>query len=279
MESQLYGDDVITVKPFLKWAGGKRWLIANHGDLFPQDYNRYIEPFLGSGSVFFGMQPSTSILSDINNELIGTYITLRDDWVELRRLLESYHLHHSKEFYYNIRASRPTTSIERAARFIYLNRTCWNGLYRVNKSGHFNVPIGTKSSVILPDDNFEAVSRLLSRAELLSCDFEMIIDKACEGDFLFVDPPYTVRHNYNGFVKYNETLFSWEDQLRLADALIRAKARNVKILSTNAFHESIRSLYSDHFMLTCVDRVSPIAADKASRKRYEEYVISNLGEY
>src|SRR5699024_9439870 len=115
----------------------------------------------------------------------------------------------------------------RAARFIYLNRTCWNGLYRVNKQGKFNVPIGTKVNVRLESDNFMLTSDILKKVDLLISDFENIVDGALEDDFVFADPPYTVAHNNNGFIKYNEKLFSWSDQVRLRDAIIRARERGV----------------------------------------------------
>jgi DNA adenine methylase len=121
-----------------------------------------------------------------------------------------------------------------------LNRTCFNGIYRVNLRGAFNVPKGTKSAVVLPTDDFSEAQRLLRRAKLLDGDFEEVIDQAQSGDLVFADPPYTVRHNNNGFIKYNEKLFSWDDQERLARVLTRAAKRGVKVVATNADHREIR---------------------------------------
>ena len=143
---------LLKTKPFLKWAGGKRWFVTNHSDLLPQSFNRYIEPFLGSGAVFFHLQPQNALLGDSNKELVDTYRAIKSEWKLVYRYLRAHHTKHSKEYYYQIRKSRPISSASKAARFIYLNRTCWNGLYRVNLSGVFNVPIGTKSTVVFADD-------------------------------------------------------------------------------------------------------------------------------
>jgi len=261
------------VKPFLKWAGGKRWFVAKHAELLPKQFNRYIEPFLGSGAVFFHLQPEWALLGDSNGELIATYIALKENWSLVYRHLEEHQIRHSREYYYSIRNSQPENPVSCAARFIYLNRTCWNGLYRVNQSGVFNVPKGTKSSVIFEDDSFDRISEALQGAELHSCDFEELIDMAKDGDLVFVDPPYTVRHNHNAFIKYNEKLFSWADQERLALALKRAKNRGASVVSTNANHQSVRDLYLDTFKTLVVSRNSLISSKVETRTKYEELII------
>lgn len=157
---------------------------------------------------------------------------------------------------------------------IYLNRTCFNGIYRVNLQGEFNVPRGSKNNVLLDEDDFEATARLLGRAQIRLADFESLIDEAGDGDLIFADPPYTVRHNFNGFVKYNEKLFSWSDQERLACALLRANVRGAKVVCTNADHASIRQLYKDSgFNLVEVCRFSSVSASAGSRRQFEELVI------
>ena len=266
------GDEQIV--PFLKWAGGKRWLVANHFDLFPRNYNRYIEPFLGSGAAFFRLAPRRAILADTNAELIETYEAIRDAWRKVEVALRRHHRLHSHEYYYEERDRRRFSRAEKAAQFIYLNRTCWNGLYRVNLRGKFNVPIGTKTSVVLDTDNFESSAALVRGAKLKARDFEKTIGLAREGDFLFVDPPYTVNHNLNGFLKYNEKIFSWADQVRLRSCLEEAKERGVKVLVTNANHESIRELYSDFGDLFEVRRQSILAADPAFRRDSTELLIA-----
>jgi len=263
-----------TMAPFLKWPGGKRWFVANHAQLLPTAFNRYIEPFLGGGSVFFHLKPAQSILSDLNPELIATYEGIRDDWEALDKRLHSHQSNHDDDYYYAVRDSKPRLPVTKAARMIYLNRTCFNGIYRVNLNGKFNVPKGTKDAVVLETDDFEGAAALLANAELRTSDFEPVIDQAQENDLIFADPPYTVRHNVNGFLKYNEQLFSWDDQVRLADALARARTRGAKIVSTNANHDSVRRLYRERgFGLKTVSRYSSISADPKSRKQFEELVI------
>ncbi len=257
--------------PPLKWAGGKRWFVANYGKLLPDEFDRYVEPFLGSGALFFGLNPARSILSDVNSELINLYEIIRDQPIELQEKLEWYQLRHSKEFYYKARGSRPRTNLNKAARFLYLNRTCFNGLYRVNLKGEFNVPKGSKDRVVLETDNFELLSSVLKNVELCCQDFEETLDMTVKGDFAFVDPPYTVAHNHNGFVKYNQNLFDWSDQVRLRDAVIRAADRGVKVLVTNAAHSSVMSLYKD-FEQILISRAGVISGAASARGQYEEMV-------
>jgi DNA adenine methylase len=262
------------ILPFLKWAGGKRWLANNSAFGVPIFEGRYIEPFLGSGSIFFSLQPKHSILSDVNEELVGTYGSLRDEYEKVLRHLKAHARKHCKDYYYTVRDElKPRSSAARAARFLYLNRTCWNGLYRVNLKGKFNVPKGTKSKVIMETDDFALVSRSLKRARLVCSDFEAVIDKAREGDFIYADPPYTVRHNMNGFIKYNEILFSWEDQRRLSFALLRASERGAKFVLSNADHESIRDLYAGAASIKTVSRASIISGDRAARGITTELLV------
>lgn len=259
--------------PFLKWAGGKRWLVDKHEHLFEIEYGRFIEPFVGSGAVFFSLQPEISILCDKNEKLIEVYSAIKDEWSKVEDLLLWHQNKHSAEYYYELREKNLRTPASRAAQFIYLNRTCWNGLYRVNKKGEFNVPIGTKQNVILATDNFERVSLSLKNAELLSGDFDVALAKAGEGDFVFVDPPYTVKHNFNGFLKYNEHIFSWDDQVRLRDSIKNAISRGAQVLVTNACHESIRTIYAGMGEIISLSRASVIAGKATARGRYEELVI------
>jgi len=264
------------VNPFLKWAGGKRWLTEKHINIFPEFKGKYFEPFLGGGAVFFSLAPKFARLSDLNGELIQTYRALKADWRSVRKVLEVHHSRHSPDYYYQVRNSTPRTEHTKAARFIYLNRTCWNGLYRVNLKGEFNVPIGTKSNVLMECDDFERLAERLSQVELFTCDFEDTINEACEGDLIFADPPYTVKHNLNGFVKYNEKIFSWEDQERLANALKRASGRGCIVVSTNAYHPVVKDLYTEDFELAAMNRSSVIAASSDFRGVYEELLVTNF---
>ncbi len=264
----------VEISPFLKWAGGKRWLCKRFPELFPAAYNRYFEPFLGSGAVFFHLKPEKAFLSDRNLDLIKTYNAIKNDWKAVYSLLSDHARNHNDEYYYKIRAEIPSSEHEVAARFLYLNRTCWNGLYRVNIKGIFNVPRGTKDNVLLPTDNFLNSQKALRGASITCRDFSKTISLARRDDFIFIDPPYTVAHNLNGFVKYNDKIFTWNDQIRLRDCALSAARRGVKILITNADHSSIRSLYEgigEHFPL---DRATVISGDASGRRGTTELAIA-----
>jgi DNA adenine methylase len=259
--------------PPLKWAGGKRWLFKAHNFQLPTNVIHYFEPFLGGGAAFFHFAPKIATLSDINAELVNLYQVIKTEPKPLKRRLLTHHKHHSLDYYYHIRSRASGNALRRAARTLYLNRTCWNGLYRVNLRGQFNVPIGTKSDVIYQTDDFERLAERLRHATLVVSDFEKTISAAGKDDFVFADPPYTVKHNYNGFLKYNESIFSWEDQIRLRSALFAAKNRGAHIFLTNADHPSIRSLYKSGFAITRVFRASVISGSPKSRGRTSELVI------
>lgn len=258
------------IKPFLKWAGGKRWIVSNDQLPVPQTYTRYVEPFLGGGAVFFHLQPEKAHLSDLNGDLIHLYLVMRDEPEKLWATMKNHHRQHSKDYYYKIRAMSPRTDITKAAQFLYLNRTCWNGLYRVNLKGEFNVPIGTKDTVIFDDDDFLGIAKILKNAEIKKSDFEGVLDSCGMGDFVFIDPPYTVQHNFNNFVKYNEKIFSWDDQIRLRDAVQRAAGRGAHIAVTNADHETIRTLYKNIGVYDQVSRQSVLSSDPSKRGQTTE---------
>lgn len=259
--------------PFLKWAGGKRWLARSSSWLLPETYDRYVEPFLGGGAIFFAEQPQTAILSDANARLIATYRALKDDWQAVVRHLEDYAANHSDTFYYEARSTARDEPAAEAARFIYLNRTCWNGLYRVNLKGEFNVPRGTKNKVLMDTDDFAGIAAALGSASLAVSDFEVALGNAKAGDFVFLDPPYTVAHNNNGFLKYNENIFSWTDQERLKEAAVSAAAKGANVLVLNAKHSSIETLYEGVGQHHVVRRHSVISAHSDHRKGVEEIAI------
>ena len=275
----VHNPDLSTVEaiPFLKWPGGKRWLVQRHSSWLERPkYSRLIEPFLGGGSTFFHLNPRRALLGDVNPDVIEAFRGIKDDHNVVRRHLAKHQRRHSKEHYYYVRSMKPRTPATRAARIIYLNRTCFNGIYRVNLRGVFNVPMGSKQTVTLPTDDFEMLASRLANAELHQADFEELVEQAGKGDLVFADPPYTVRHNFNGFVKYNETLFSWDDQVRLAQSLASARDRGAEILVTNAAHNSIRGLYARFgFYFRSVDRYSSIAATGECRGQYGELLISS----
>lgn len=264
----------MSTMPFLKWAGGKRWLVQSEFVRRLPRFKRYIEPFLGGGAMLFWLRPSSGVVSDINPELIHLYRMMRNHPNKLFQAMSAHSLLHSKNYYYAMRGSIPEDDVGKAARTLYLNRTCWNGLYRVNQRGMFNVPMGTKDTVLFEGEDFSAVAAVLESLSIRCEDFERVIDDAEEGDLIFVDPPYTVAHNMNGFVRYNERMFRWEDQIRLRNALVSASQRGAMILMTNADHPSVRSLYSNVAHYRELERSSIISGTVVGRRRTTEALIS-----
>lgn len=261
------------MKPFLKWAGGKRWLASRFPEIFAGEYRRYVEPFLGSGAIFFHVAPEKSVLSDQNSGLINLYSCIKDNWRKVDALLRAHAARHSADHYYEVRSSDPSGRFNQAARFLYLNRTCWNGLYRENLKGEFNVPKGTKDSVLFPDDDFHDIAVRLANAKLSSCDFATTLSSTRDRDLVFIDPPYTVKHNNNGFLKYNEKIFSWADQERLSK-ILKAKANNgATFIITNAYHDSVLDLYSGFSSIRRVSRASVLSGKSEFRGETDEALI------
>ncbi len=261
--------------PFLKWAGGKQWLAARLCEALAVE-GRYFEPFLGGGALFFELSPNKSVLSDLNAELIETYRAVRDRPDLVIRYLSRYE--YSRDCFYRARSRRPRSAAARAARFIYLNRTCWNGLYRVNRKGEFNVPFGTfaQEPHYRNPERLKAASARLVGTELLVSDFEGAVSGAEDADLVYFDPPYTTAHNNNGFIRYNERLFSWDDQKRLARLAESLRLRGCTVVISNADHPRIRSLYPTFRILT-VYRTSAIAAHTRHRKYVSEILITSPG--
>lgn len=248
---------------FLKWAGGKNWFVRNQIDRIPKQFNRYIDPFLGGGSLYFYLEPQQAIINDINEELIKTFQAIKDNWEEVERNLKIHAHKHNQKYYYMMRNRKTRKDATTAARMIYLNRTCFNGIYRVNSNGKFNVPIGTHNNVLLPTDEFQKRSEILQNAQIMCGDFEQVIDLADYNDFLFCDPPYAVINEENRFVGYTRQTFDWNDQIRLANALERARLRGVKIVMTNVDHIEVRQLYPNNsFLLEEVTRFSSISGGR-----------------
>lgn len=266
-------DNAIT-KPFLKWAGGKRWFCESHLDLIPNEFNNYHEPFVGSGAIFFSIYfNGFAYLSDTNEWLLDTYKAVRDNWEKVERQLKTHRNNHSVEYYYKIRKKEFKTQHLRAAQFIYLNRTCWNGLFRVNKSGGFNVPIGDRSTIIYSDESFKKISDKLNGTIINKLDFTDAFQLMKSGDFAYIDPPYTVKHNYNGFVRYNEQLFSWENQEKLAECVKLAVKKGVKVLVSNADHPSIVELYENVGTIIELSRNNMLSSQSKFRGKYNELAI------
>ena len=261
-------------KPFLRWAGGKRWLVDELIKIIPADIKNYYEPFLGAGSLYFNIDVNKAYLSDINSDLILTYKMIKKDYKQVL-----YHLNNfknSKKNYYIVREKEFKNEFKKAARFIYLNKTCWNGLYRENSSGKFNVPYGNKKHTeIFNEENLEAVNLKLKNAHLYDYDFEYALRNCEEGDLIYLDPPYTVAHQNNGFIKYNSKIFSWSDQKRLSKLMKSLNDKGCYLILSNASHESILLLY-DGFNFINITRHSIIGAKSDSRKKIKEYLITNF---
>lgn len=260
-------------RPFLKWAGSKRLLLQQIIPHLPQRYGRYYEPFLGGGSLFFVVQPDRARLSDACEELVSTYQAVRDNLAAVLRYLSQ--MSPDKRTYYRVRGARSSGRFKNAAEFIFLNKTCWNGLYRVNQKGQFNVPFGAPPKGDLVDiENLRACSKALKKTgvSIKHEDFEDSVRDAGEGDVVFFDPPYVTGHRDNGFIDYNEVLFSWDDQRRLADLASRLATKGCHVLVTNAHHSAIEDLYRD-FEHVHISRQSTIAGKADKRRASTELLL------
>jgi DNA adenine methylase len=257
--------------PFLKWPGGKRRLIQFLLPLLPRHFKFYYEPFMGSGALFFALQPKHAFLSDKNPELIATYREVCDHpGAVIKKLNE---LKNTEDHYYAVRDSLPKSRSARAARLIYLSRLSFNGIHRVNLQGRFNVPYGHKTHLVPCDpDKLRTASSLLRRAHLACEDFESAVADAGRGDLVYFDPPYTTAHTNNGFLKYNAKIFTWNDQKRLSDVAHDLRRRGCSVFISNADHDSIRSLYKDFDSLR-ITRHSVIAASSVYRRQITECVF------
>lgn len=237
----------------------------------PTSFGTYYEPFFGGGAVYFALTPESAVISDANEELVNAYIQVRDNPAVLIKELES--LRNAEEIYYKVRASVPKSNIKRAARLLYLTRLSFNGIHRVNLAGKFNVPYGRKTHLTSVDsDRLHAISELLQGTDIRSGDFEAVTGAASDNDLVYFDPPYTVAHANNGFVKYNERIFSWSDQQRLAKHARKLAARGCHVVVSNADHPSIHELY-DGFECTIINRPSIIAASSAHRREISECIF------
>lgn len=262
------------VLPFLKWPGGKRWAAPQIASLIGRHLTgRYYEPFLGGGAVFFYLRPKMATLSDINPELIAAYQAIRDSHVRIVKLLQLLPI--SGHAYEAVRAWKPRGAIDRAVRLLYLNRTAFGGMYRLNQAGEFNVPYGggeRTPAMLWESTVLQDASDALKSARLRPSDFSVQMRRAKDGDVIYCDPTYTVAHNNNGFVRYNECNFSWQDQERLAREAHAARDRGAVVLISNAYHKSIRRLYPGARKRT-LSRISRVSADPKGRREVSEYLL------
>jgi DNA adenine methylase len=263
------------VRPFLKWTGGKQWLtfvvrdvLLDLGDPY------YFEPFLGGGSVFFSLQPSSSYLSDSNSDLVATYRAVRDNVEAVIEKLSK--LKNNKTTFLRVRASEPDRTVDRAVRMIYLNKTAFNGMYRVNRDGRFNVPYGRFASVnICQEDRLREASSTLAGSTLRTAGFQRSLAEVRCGDLVYLDPPYVTTHNNNGFLKYNSRLFSWADQKRLADLAEKLRCDGAVVLISNAAHGPLLELYP-YFHAYHLQRNSLIGGGNEFRGSVTEVLLSSI---
>lgn len=261
------------VLPFLKWPGGKRWLVPTLLNTIQRfDFGTYYEPFLGGGAFFFALKPIRSVLSDINEDLIKTYRQVKYYPSDLIRRLQD--LPVTKRTYDYQRKHVPRRARDRAVRFLYLNRTAFGGMYRLNQTGEFNVPFGGGERTPAPlweSGLLRKASRALRSSKLEVCDFEDAINRARSGDLVYCDPTYTLANN-NGFIRYNEKNFLWADQKRLARCCQEAAGRGATVIVTNAFHHDVLKLFDppQHFV---VSRHSCLCPRVEYRNVAEEYVF------
>jgi len=265
-------------RPFLKWAGGKINLIHELVKFLPPDINqrRYIEPFLGGGSMFFYLAPKKSIVSDINNKLINCYKQIRDNPDQVFYTLVNYQKRHSSKFYYALRDkyNKSSDSAEEAAQFIYLNKAAFNGIFRVNNRGEFNVPFNQKEKIGIPSmEQLAAASRLLKKTKIISADYKSVLGKTNEGDFLYLDPPYPPLNGTAYFTHYTKEKFIMQDQQELANIANIASNAGAKVLISNANTEDIKHLYNNwHKIILPVRRWITC---KKEKHLVEELIIKN----
>lgn len=285
----------MNVPIFVKWAGGKKQLLEKIEPFFPKKINRYLDPFVGGGAVFFYVKqkydPKDVILSDKNGELINCYLQVKNNLNRLMGHLKNHHenflqfsydkeIEQRKNYYYSVRAEDPSklSNPERAARTIFLNKTCFNGLYRVNKKGEFNVPIGdNKNPTILMDDVLREAKKLLKGVDVAEMNFEKVEKIAKKGDFVYLDPPY---HPINGestnFTYYTKKPFRENEQKKLAKLCNDLNKKGCKIMHSNSDTEFIRDLYnSKRYRIEPIKARRPINSNGKNRGAIDEVLIVN----
>jgi len=263
-------------QPFVKWAGGKRNLLDKICTYLPTDFNCYYEPFVGGGAVFFSFEHiiQKAKISDNNLALTITYQIIKDEPVSLVKKLKEHASEHSEEYYYSIRSKEPKNPIEIAARFLYLNKTCYNGLYRVNKSGEFNVPIGDyKNPNIIQEENIYACHEVLKKAKIACHDFKKI--EPTKGDFVYFDPPYHPTDEIS-FTKYTKENFTEVDQVRLAEFIKELNKIGVYIMLSNSKTHFIEDLYPRKYFRHHIVYAPRFVNCKAEKRgEVEELLITN----
>ncbi|MES2640423.1 MAG: DNA adenine methylase [Myxococcota bacterium] len=262
-------------RPFLKWVGGKRQLLPALLPHTPARFGRYHEPFVGGGALFFHLRPARAVLADTNARLIRTWIGVRDHVEDVITLLRGFP--HDRTFFEGLRAEAvdAKSDAEVAAWFIYLNRTGFNGLYRVNRQNRFNVPFGSYTNPTICDaDTLRAASIALSQTDLLVEDFGAVLTRAEPGDFVYFDPPYIPLSATSSFTAYTAGGFGMPEQARLRDTARALKARGVHVVLSNSSAPAVHELYADGFLRTPVSAARAINCDASKRGAVTELILA-----
>lgn len=270
---------LLSPRPFLKWAGGKSQLITQYKPYFPETFKTYYEPFLGGGAIFFHLLPEKAILTDINPELINCYLCVKNEVEKLIELLEEHQYNHAlspKEYYYKMRRLwGEGNAVERAARLIYLNKTCYNGLYRENSQGKFNVPMGNyKFPKICHPELLRSVSGALKNAEIAVSSFENVLNSARSDDFVYFDPPYHPLSSTSNFTAYSRYNFNESEQIKLRDTFAELAKRGVKVMLSNSDCSFIRDLYKD-FNISEISATRAINSNSKKRGKISEILVTS----
>lgn len=265
--------------PIVKWVGGKRQLMFELLENIPKSYNRYFEPFIGGGALFFELKPNNAYISDMNEELINLYQVVRDNVEELIKDLQKHDI--SKEYFMQIRNIDRTkkyqnwSDVKKASRFIYLNRTCFNGMYRVNSKGEFNVPFGNyKNPRIIDENNLINCSNLLQKTEIKNADFSKILNYIQEGDFVYFDPPYVPLNETSSFTSYTKDGFDIDMQFKLRDICDELDSMGVKFMLSNSDTKLVNELYAN-YEIKKVFASRQINANPNGRGKITEVLVKN----
>lgn len=273
----------VTLQPFTKWTGGKRQLLPVIRELMPKTYNRYFEPFVGGGALFFDLAPKDAVINDFNAELINCYQQIKDNPQELIEILKVHQEYNSKEYYLDLRSADRDeridmmSEVQRAARILYMLRVNFNGLYRVNSKNQFNVPYGRyKNPKIVDEELISAISVYLNnnQLEIKVGDFEKAIVDVRTGDFVYFDPPYIPLSETSAFTSYTHEGFSFADQVRLRDAFKRLSDTGAYVMLSNSSSALVEELYKD-FNIHYVEATRTNGAKSSSRGKISEIIVTN----
>ncbi|HGR4180388.1 TPA: DNA adenine methylase [Streptococcus pneumoniae] len=273
----------VTLQPFTKWTGGKRQLLPVIRELIPKTYNRYFEPFVGGGALFFDLAPKDAVINDFNAELINCYQQIKDNPQELIEILKVHQEYNSKEYYLDLRSADRDeridmmSEVQRAARILYMLRVNFNGLYRVNSKNQFNVPYGRyKNPKIVDEELISAISVYINnnQLEIKVGDFEKAIVDVRTGDFVYFDPPYIPLSETSAFTSYTHEGFSFADQVRLRDAFKRLSDTGAYVMLSNSSSALVEELYKD-FNIHYVEATRTNGAKSLSRGKISEIIVTN----